>query len=84
MRIQALGSDLPQVWYATTTTDRDRKQLLHTLLEEVVLNLKRAEGHAHQTLRWRGGAITVLDVPVPRFKPIGHTTSITESIFPVR
>jgi hypothetical protein len=67
VRIQALGSDLPQVWYATTTTDRDRKQLLRTLLEEVVLNLKRAEGHAHLTLRWRGGAITTLDVSVPRF-----------------
>ena len=74
MRIQALGSDLPQVWYATTTTDRDRKQLLHTLLEEVVLNLKRAEGHAHLTLRWRGGAITTLDVSVPRFRPQGLRT----------
>jgi len=37
---------------------RDRKELLRTLLEEVILNLKRAEGHAHLTLRWRGGAIT--------------------------
>ena len=42
---------------AATTTDRDRKELLRTLLEEVVLNLKRAEGHAHLTLRWRGGAL---------------------------
>src|SRR6266581_2015556 len=59
---------------ATTTTDRDRKQLLRTLLEEVVLNLKRAEGHAHLTLRWRGGAITTLDVSVPRFRPMGPRT----------
>jgi predicted DNA-binding transcriptional regulator AlpA len=47
---------------------------LRTLLEEVVLNLKRAEGRAHLTLRWRGGAITTLDVPVPRFKPMGPRT----------
>ena len=73
-RIQALGSDLHQVWYASTTTDRDRKQLLRTLLEEVVLNLKRAEGHAHLTLRWHGGAITTLDVSVPRFRPQGPRT----------
>ena len=66
-RIQILGSDLRQVWSATTTTDRDRKELLRTLLEEVILNLKRAEGHAHLTLRWRGGAFTTLDVPVPPF-----------------
>jgi len=29
---------------------------------------------AHLTLRWRGGAITTLDVPVPRFKPMGPRT----------
>jgi DNA invertase Pin-like site-specific DNA recombinase len=73
-RIQTIGSDIHQVWDATTTRDRDRKELLRTLLEEVVLNLKRAEGRAHLTLRWRGGAITMLDVPVPRFKPMGPRT----------
>ena len=40
----------------------------------MILNLKRAEGRAHLTLRWRGGAITTLDVPVPRFKPMGPRT----------
>jgi predicted DNA-binding transcriptional regulator AlpA len=73
-RLQTLGSDIRQVWDAPTTTARDRKELLRTLLEEVVLNLKRAEGHAHLTLRWHGGAITKLDVPVPRFKPMGPRT----------
>jgi len=73
-RIQILGSDIRQVWQATTTTDRDRKELLRTLVEEVALNLKRAEGHANLTLRWRGGAITILDVSVPRFKPMGPRT----------
>jgi DNA invertase Pin-like site-specific DNA recombinase len=73
-RLQALSRDLRQVWHAATTTDRDRKELLRTILEEVVLNLKRNEGHAHLTLRWRGGAITELDVPVPRFKPMGPRT----------
>ena len=62
------------IWPPPAITDRDRKELLRTLLEEVILNLKRAEGHAHLTLRWRGGAITVLDVPVPRFKPLGART----------
>jgi predicted DNA-binding transcriptional regulator AlpA len=44
--IQRLGSDIRQVWTATTTTDRDRKELLRTLLEEVILNLKRAPDSA--------------------------------------
>jgi predicted DNA-binding transcriptional regulator AlpA/uncharacterized protein YndB with AHSA1/START domain len=72
--IQRLGSDIRQVWAAATTTDRDRKELLRTLLEEVILNLKRSEGRAHLTLRWRGGAFTTLDVPVPKFKPMGPRT----------
>ena len=72
--IQKLGSDIRQVWTAPAITDRDRKELLRTLLEEVIFNLKRAEGMAHLTLRWRGGAITTLDVPVPRFKPMGPRT----------
>jgi DNA invertase Pin-like site-specific DNA recombinase len=72
--IERLGADIRQVWNTTTTTDRDRKELLRTLREEVVLHLKRAEGSANLTLRWRGGAITLLDVPVPRFKPMGPRT----------
>jgi hypothetical protein len=73
-RLQSLGSDIRQVWDATTTTDRDRKELQRTLLNEVSLNLKRAEGHTHLILRWRGGAITTVDVAVPRFKPMGPRT----------
>jgi predicted DNA-binding transcriptional regulator AlpA len=73
-RIQSLGADLDQVWVAPTTTDRDRKELLRTLLEEVTVDLRRAEERAHLTLRWCGGAITLLDVPVPRFRPMGPRT----------
>jgi hypothetical protein len=47
-RIQMFGSDIRRVWAAPTTTDRDRKELLRTLLEEVILNLKRAERTARQ------------------------------------
>jgi DNA invertase Pin-like site-specific DNA recombinase len=73
-RLRVLGADLREVWNATTTTDRDRKELLRTLLEEVMLDVKRAEGQAHLILRWRGGAITTLDVPVSRFRPMGPRT----------
>lgn len=73
-RLRTLGSDMREVWTAPTTTDRDRKEVLRTLLEEVIFDLKRAEGVAHLKLRWRGGAITLLDVPIPRFRPMGPRT----------
>jgi DNA invertase Pin-like site-specific DNA recombinase len=68
-RIHALGADLRQVWTAPTTTDRDRKELLRTLLEEVIIAVPRAESRAHLTLRWRGGMLTTLDLALPRSNP---------------
>jgi DNA invertase Pin-like site-specific DNA recombinase/uncharacterized protein YndB with AHSA1/START domain len=74
-RIRALGSDLRQVWTAPTTTDRDRKELLRTLLEEVIVAVHRPEHRAHLTLRWRGGELTEIDLALPRSQPRGLRTS---------
>jgi DNA invertase Pin-like site-specific DNA recombinase len=73
-RINTLGSDLRLVWTAPTTTDRDRKELLRTLLEEVILNVERKENHADLTLRWRGGMITKLDVRLKSYQVQGPKT----------
>jgi excisionase family DNA binding protein len=59
-----LGNDLEHVWDAPTTTDRDRKELLRTLLEEVILTLNAEKTNAHLTLRWRGGLVHEFDVSV--------------------
>jgi len=73
-RLRSLGSDLHKVWTAPTTTDRDRKELLRTLLEEVIVTVNRAQYHAHLTLRWRGGTLTELDLSLPRSQPRGIRT----------
>jgi DNA invertase Pin-like site-specific DNA recombinase/uncharacterized protein YndB with AHSA1/START domain len=65
-RLLALGSDLGRVWSAPTTTDRDRKQLLRTLIEEVIIDVDREQRRAALTLRWQGGALTELAVPLPK------------------
>jgi hypothetical protein len=62
--IQRLGADLNRVWEVPTTTDRDRKELLRSLLEEVNIAVKRTEAQAHLTLRWRGGQFTEINVPL--------------------
>ena len=61
-KLFALGADLRNVWTAPTTTDRDRKELLRTLLEEVMVSVNRPERRAHLTRRWRGGALTDIDL----------------------
>ena len=69
--ILALGDDLGQVWDAPATTDKDRKQLLRTLLDEVNITARRDEPdpHALLILRWKGGAISELTVPLRRPQP---------------
>jgi len=64
-RMRALGSDLRNVWTAPTTTDRDRKELLRTLLEEVIVTVDRPAHQAHLTVRWRGGKLREIDLPLP-------------------
>ncbi len=64
-----LGTDIERAWSAPTTAPRDRKELLRTLLEDVTIAVHRGEHQVHLTLRWRGGALTELDVDLPRFRP---------------
>lgn len=67
--ILSIGKDLERVWSAPTTTDRDRKELLRALLEDVTLSVEREKSNAHMTLRWRGGLMSEIDVPLPRSHP---------------
>jgi excisionase family DNA binding protein len=73
--ILTLGADVAAVWDAPTTSDRDRKELLRTLLDEVIISLDRAAKQAELSLRWRGGALTELTVALPRQAPPKIRTS---------
>lgn len=67
--ILSLGKDLKRIWSAPTTSDRDRKELLRALLEDVTLSVEREKSNAHLTLRWCGGLLSEVDVPLPRSHP---------------
>jgi DNA invertase Pin-like site-specific DNA recombinase len=61
-QICTLGTDLKQVWDASTTTDRDRKELLQSLLEEVKIDVLAEQAKAHLVLRWKTGTHSELEV----------------------
>jgi DNA invertase Pin-like site-specific DNA recombinase len=50
-----LARDLPRLWDAKTTTDRDRKELLRALLSEVIVTVREPERLAELELVWEGG-----------------------------
>ena len=61
-----LARDLPRLWEALTTSHRDRKELLRTVVSDVVVTVKRPEGHADVEILWEGGARTQLRMPIGR------------------
>jgi DNA invertase Pin-like site-specific DNA recombinase len=77
--ILALGDNLGSVWSAPTTTDKDRKQLLRTLLEEVHITVRRndPDPHADLLLRFKGGTLSELTVSLRRPQPSIRTDEDT-------
>jgi DNA invertase Pin-like site-specific DNA recombinase/transposase-like protein len=77
--ILVLGDNLDQIWAAPSTTDKDRKQLLRTLLTEVNISVHRQapDPHANLLLRWKGGALSDLTVPLRRPQPAIRTDEDT-------
>jgi len=56
--IQELARDLPAVWSAPTTTDKDRKKLLRHAISEVQLDGVTQPGRIELRVTWRSGAVT--------------------------
>jgi DNA invertase Pin-like site-specific DNA recombinase len=61
--IQALASDLPRLWKDPRTSARDRKRMIRLLVEDVTLHRDKT---IRIHIRWKGGATTSLERPVPR------------------
>jgi excisionase family DNA binding protein len=62
--LSQLARDLPRLWNAQTTTPRDRKELLRTLVSEVVVTIEQEPRRAAVEILWEGGARTELQVPL--------------------
>ena len=63
-QVMALTTDFPQVWHAPTTTDRDRKRMVHLLIEDVTL-IKTSHQLSVQ-VRFRGGLTKPLTWRAPQ------------------
>ena len=54
--IVALGSDLPALWQAPTTTSAEHKQMLRLVIREVIVDSKRVGGQVWVQINWQTGA----------------------------
>jgi predicted DNA-binding transcriptional regulator AlpA len=79
-QILALGADLPALWAAPSTTDRDRKELLHALLDDVVVTVDDQTRTARLVVHWKGGLVSETSADLPRPKPPYRTSEDTISL----
>lgn len=56
------GADIRAVFEASTTTWRERKQLLRAVITEVVVTLRTEQRQAEVTIIWEGGATTSFEM----------------------
>ncbi len=71
--LEALASDLPRLWNAPTTSDKDRKRLLRAVVADVTLISQPGE-RVRIGIHWRSGATEELVVsrpPLPWRTPPG-------------
>ena len=80
--LEKLAADLPTLWHAPTTTARDRKRLLRTLIADVTLLPEADRGKARIGIRWHTGAADeiVIDRPKPTGVPAPTPTPATQLI----
>jgi excisionase family DNA binding protein len=72
--LEALATDLPQLWAAPTTSHKDRKRLLRTLVADVTLKSALGDDQVRIGIRWRSGATeeVIAQRPVPA--PVARRT----------
>jgi DNA invertase Pin-like site-specific DNA recombinase len=61
-KILALAADFPKVWNDPSLPSRERKRMARLLLEDVTL---RKEEKVIVQVRFKGGALTTLELPLP-------------------
>jgi DNA invertase Pin-like site-specific DNA recombinase len=64
-QLEALCADLPGLWAAPTTSNRDRKRMLRTLIADVTLVSEPGAKRLSIGIRWQSGASEQLDVERP-------------------
>jgi len=65
-QIEALARDLPALWAAESTSEKDRKRLLRALVADVTLTSEPNSRQVRVGIRWRSGAAEEHTLPRPQ------------------
>jgi excisionase family DNA binding protein len=72
--LEALAADLPRLWNASTTSSKDRKRFLRTVVSDVTLISAPSRDEVRVGIRWRSGATDEVLVGRPAPASIARRT----------
>ena len=70
--VRRLAHNLPDIWNASTTSDKDRKMLLRAAIQEV--QLTKQDRDVTVKILWIGGTVTDKIVHLPKVRSKRHTS----------
>lgn len=73
-QIEALARDLPALWSANTTTDKDRKRLMRAMIADVTLTFQPDSDQLSVGIRWHSGAAEQHTIKRPQRDTIAPAT----------
>jgi hypothetical protein len=80
--IRRLSEDIPALWRATNTTEKERKEILRQVIERIVIHAEGKSERVWVRIEWAGGTSTesVMIRPVAKFEQLSYYPKLCERV----
>jgi hypothetical protein len=80
--IRRLAEDIPALWEASTTTNKDRKEIIRQVLEEAVVEVEGKSERVRARFEWAGGTPTedLVIRPVAKLEQLSYYPELCEHV----
>jgi DNA invertase Pin-like site-specific DNA recombinase len=80
--IRRLSEDIPALWKATSTTDKDRKEIVRQVIERIVINAEGTSERVRVRIEWAGGTSTegLMIRPVAKLEHLSYYPQLCERV----
>ncbi|CAG0902726.1 unnamed protein product [Cyprideis torosa] len=80
--VLALAEDLPRLWSAKTTLEKDKKRMLRLLIKDITVEKNTEQRQVVLHIRWQGGANTdtAVELPAPLAERLRYPIDFVEKI----
>ena len=80
--IRHLSEDIPALWRATSTTEKDRKEIVRQVIERIVINAEGTSERVRVRIEWTSGTSTegLMIRPVAKLEHLSYYPQLCERV----